>query len=237
MSLGDRLMQLLHDKGWSAAELARRANVPQPTVHRIGGGATTNPKRETVDKIARALGVKEEWLWTGKGDPHPKPGDTLLSSIDLWDDSTPIEDDEVAVPFLKEVELAAGSGRFAIEENETSTLRFGKRSLRNNGVKFDQAKCVTVRGNSMEPVLRDGATIGINIGRSGIGDIVDGEMYAIDHGGQLRVKQLYRTPTGIRFRSFNRDEHPDEEYDFKQMLDQGISILGHVFWWGMFAKR
>jgi hypothetical protein len=32
-----------------------------------------------------------------------------------------------------------GSGRFVIEESERASLRFGKRSLRHNGVQFDQA--------------------------------------------------------------------------------------------------
>ncbi|MGO1270068.1 MAG: S24 family peptidase, partial [Pseudomonas bubulae] len=96
--------------------------------------------------------------------------------------------------------------------------------------------CVTVRGNSMLPVLRDGATVGVNAGKSGIGDIVDGDLYAINHNGQLRVKQLYRLPSGIRLRSFNRDEHPDEDYSFHDIQDEQISILGHVFWWGMYAR-
>jgi phage repressor protein C with HTH and peptisase S24 domain len=149
-----------------------------------------------------------------------------------WDDSTPIEDDEVSVPFLREVELAAGSGRFAIEETESARLRFGKRSLRDNGVQSEHARCVRVRGNSMIPVLRDGATVGINIGKCALRDIVDGDLYALNHNGQLRVKQLYR----IRLRSFNRDEHEDEDYSFEEMHDQNLTILGHVFWWGMFAR-
>lgn len=159
-----------------------------------------------------------------------------LDSIDLWDDSTEVEDDEVAVPFLKEVELAAGTGRFVIEESTKASLRFGKRNLRHNGVQFDHASCVTVRGNSMLPVLRDGATVGINTTKRSIGDIIDGDLYAINHNGQLRVKQLYRLPIGIRLRSFNRDEHPDEDYTFQQMNDEQIEILGHVFWWGMYAR-
>ena len=108
--------------------------------------------------------------------------------------------------------------------------------MRHNGVQFDQAKCVTVRGNSMLPVLRDGATVGVNAGKCGIGDIIDGDLYAINHNGQLRVKQLYRLPTGIRLRSFNRDEHPDEDYSFQEIQEEQIVILGHVFWWGMYAR-
>jgi phage repressor protein C with HTH and peptisase S24 domain len=159
-----------------------------------------------------------------------------LGSIEIWDDETPLDDDEVYVPFLHEVELAAGSGRFAIEENANSRLRFNKKDLRHNGVQFSNAKCVKVGGNSMVPVLRDGATVGVNVGKNSLSDIVDGEMYAINHNGQLRVKQVYRIPTGLRLRSFNRDEHPDEDYTFQQIQEQQISILGHVFWWAMYSR-
>ena len=159
-----------------------------------------------------------------------------LGTIETWDDETPLDDDEVYVPFLHEVELAAGSGRFAIEENANSRLRFNKKDLRHNGVQFSNAKCVRVGGNSMMPVLRDGATVGVNVGKNSLSDIVDGEMYAINHNGQLRVKQVYRIPIGIRLRSFNRDEHPDEDYTFQQIQEQQISILGHVFWWAMYSR-
>ncbi|POA26446.1 MULTISPECIES: LexA family transcriptional regulator [unclassified Pseudomonas] len=159
-----------------------------------------------------------------------------LGTIETWDDETPLDEDEVYVPFLHEVELAAGSGRFAIEENANSRLRFNKKDLRHNGVQFSNAKCVKVGGNSMVPVLRDGATVGVNVGKNSLSDIVDGEMYAINHNGQLRVKQVYRIPTGLRLRSFNRDEHPDEDYTFQQIQEQQISILGHVFWWAMYSR-
>ncbi|WP_223538697.1 S24 family peptidase [Pseudomonas sp. BF-R-12] len=159
-----------------------------------------------------------------------------MSDIKPWDDETPLDDDEVYVPFLQEVELAAGSGRFVIEENDHSRLRFFKHDLRRNNVQFTNARCVTVRGNSMLPVLKDGATVGVNTGKNSFGDITDGDLYAINHHGQLRVKQVYRLPTGIRLRSFNRDEHPDEDYSFAEIQEQQIAILGHVFWWGMFAR-
>ncbi|MDI2595366.1 XRE family transcriptional regulator [Pseudomonas sp. N3-W] len=172
---------------------------------------------------------------SGAATPRIQPS-VAMSDIQPWDEDTPLDDDEVYVPFLREVELAAGSGRFAIEENEGAKLRFFKTDLRRNNVQFVNAKCVLVSGNSMLPVLRDGATVGINVGKNSLSDIVDGDMYAIAHHGQLRVKQLYRLPSGIRLRSFNRDEHPDEDYTFADIQDQQISILGHVFWWGMFAR-
>lgn len=168
--------------------------------------------------------------------PEDRSVEVALAPIQTWDENTPLSDDEVYVPFLREVELDAGTGRYTIEESNQTLLRFAKRDLRENGVQFSNARCVKVRGNSMFPVLRDGATVGINIGRTSLGEISDGDLYAISHNGQLRVKQIYRTPTGIRLRSFNRDEFPDEDYSYQDIADQQISLLGHVFWWGMFSR-
>lgn len=168
--------------------------------------------------------------------PEDRSDSIILNPIMAWDENTPLSDDEVYVPFLREVELDAGTGRYSIAEGDGSLLRFAKRDLRNNGVQFSNARCVTVRGNSMTPVLKDGATVGINTGKTSLGEIVDGDLYAINHNGQLRVKQVYRTPVGIRLRSFNRDEFPDEEYSYQDIQDQQISLLGHVFWWAMYAR-
>jgi phage repressor protein C with HTH and peptisase S24 domain len=229
------LRALLDQHGISPMELHRRTGVPQSTLSRILSGKIVDPSDKHISKIAGYFSLSTDQL-RGRADVTRAPGHSGLKDISLWDDDTPIDDDEVSVPFLREVELAAGSGRFVIEESERASLRFGKRSLRHNGVQFDQAKCVTVRGNSMLPVLRDGATVGVNAAKCAIGDIVDGDLYAINHNGQLRVKQLYRLPTGIRLRSFNRDEHPDEDYSFQDMHEEQIVILGHVFWWGMYAR-
>ena len=235
------LKELLARQGISPTELHRRTGVPQSTLSRILNGKIADPSDKHISRLAEYFGVSTDQL-RGRveisvpGDEPSPPGHEDLKDITLWDDDTPIEDDEVCIPFLREVELAAGSGRFAIEESEKSKLRFGKRSLRHNGVQFDQAKCVTVRGNSMLPVLRDGATVGVNAGKTSIGDIIDGDLYAINHNGQLRVKQLYRLPSGIRLRSFNREEHPDEDYTFQDMQEEQIAIRGHVVWWGMYAR-
>lgn len=204
-----------------------------------------NPKRNLGHALARkielAVGLKPGYLDSPQLIKVPanaviESNASSLKPIAGWDEKTPLDDDEVEVPFLREVELAAVSGRFVIQEDEGETLRFRKKNLRENGVQFSNAKCVTVRGNSMTPVLRDGATVGIDLGKTSLGDIIDGDLYAINHNGQMRVKQVFRLPSGIRLRSFNRDDHPDEDYSFQQMQDEQIAILGHVFWWGMYAR-
>ncbi len=151
-----------------------------------------------------------------------------LEPVAVWDDDTPLDGDEVELPFLKEVELSAGTGRTAIAESGKRKLRFGKYTIRNRGVDPANAVCAAVTGNSMEPILRHGATVGVDRGAT---RVIDGDMYAIDHEGQLRIKQIYRLPGGgIRLRSYNREEHPDEDYTAAE-VGKSIRIIGRI-WWG-----
>ena len=225
----------------SAMALHRSTGVPQPTLSRILSGKIVDPSDRHISRIAEYFNISTDRL-RGRDDvrapaaPETEHRHPELRDIFLWDDDTPVAEDEVSIPFLRQVELAAGSGRFAIEESDRAKLRFGKRSLRHNGVEFDHAKCVTVRGDSMLPVLRDGATVGVNAGKRTLDEVIDGDLYALNHNGQLRVKQLYRLAAGIRLRSFNRDEFPDEDYAYNDLEDEQLVILGHVFWWGMYAR-
>ncbi|WAD28761.1 helix-turn-helix transcriptional regulator [Pseudomonadaceae bacterium T75] len=155
-----------------------------------------------------------------------------LVNASVWDDETPLGDEEVEVPFLREVELAAGNGRTVIEESSDLKLRFGRQTLRKHNVQAENAVCVVIHGNSMEPRLPHGSTVSVDRGAT---SIIDGKLYALSHSGQLRVKQLYRLPGGgLRLRSFNREEYEDEDFTADEAAEQEISIIGRVWWGAMF---
>lgn len=165
--------------------------------------------------------------------PESQPAVTehaAIYPIEVWDDETPLGPDEVELPFYKEVELSAGKGSEVMLETSGRKLRFGRRSLQRKGVEPAAAACAAVTGNSMEPVLPDGSTVGID---TACKQVQDGKMYAIDHAGQLRVKLLYRLPGGgLRVRSYNEAEHPDERYEGDYVSDH-IRIIGKVFWYSV----
>ncbi|MGF7454382.1 S24 family peptidase [Pasteurella bettyae] len=150
-----------------------------------------------------------------------------VGAFDLWDRNTPLNSDEYAVPFYQDIRLAAGNG-FAddIADYNNFKLRFSKATLRKQGVQYENAVCVIADGNSMEPVIPDGTTVGIDLGNK---TIRDGKIYAINHGGLLRIKLLYNMPNEqVKIRSYNSEEHPDEIADLKD-----ISVLGKVFWYSV----
>jgi phage repressor protein C with HTH and peptisase S24 domain len=157
----------------------------------------------------------------------------LIGTMSAWDSKTPLGDDEVAIPLYKEVELAAGGGATEVIEVPGRLLRFAKSTLREAGVQEANAVCATIKGRSMERLIMDGATIGIDTGTK---HIEDGEIYAFDQDGMLRVKYLYRLPGGgVRVRSENDEEFPDETLTAEQFA--GIRMLGWVFWWSTVRRR
>lgn len=67
MKVGERVDAVMRSREWSEGELARRASIPQPTVHRIVCGESKSPRQENIQAIARAFSCSAEWLWTGTG--------------------------------------------------------------------------------------------------------------------------------------------------------------------------
>ena len=155
----------------------------------------------------------------------------FFGHMDAWDSNTPLDEDEVELPLFREVELAAGAGQTQVVENHGAKLRFAKSTLSRAGVVEENAACAFVRGNSMEPVMPDGTCVGVNTGDTAVRD---GEIYAIDHDGMLRVKYLHRRPGGgIKIVSQNASEHATEEYSAQDVIDNNIRIIGRVFWWSV----
>lgn len=53
---GDTIKRWMTDRNWSENDLSRRSGVPQPTVHRIITGFSKSPRREQIEKLAKAFG-------------------------------------------------------------------------------------------------------------------------------------------------------------------------------------
>lgn len=186
---------------------------------------------EISPRLARLIEIPKLTVYKHTHSAQPAAQEHAgIYPIEVWDDETPLGPDEVELPFYKEVELSAGKGSEVMLETSGRKLRFGRRSLQRKGVEPAAAACAAVTGNSMEPVLPDGSTVGID---TGVQQVQDGKMYAIDHAGQLRVKLLYRLPGGgLRVRSYNEAEHPDERYEGDYVADH-IRIIGKVFWYSV----
>ncbi|PHM33566.1 helix-turn-helix domain-containing protein [Xenorhabdus innexi] len=77
MTLADRLKEAMADKGLTQSALAEKAGMAQSMIWKLLSGNATKTGR-LVD-LAKALGVRPEWLSDGSGDKY-QPGETDVTA-------------------------------------------------------------------------------------------------------------------------------------------------------------
>lgn len=134
-----RIRQVLDARGWSAAELNRRAGLASPThvatILRRGGARAGG---DTLGKIAQGAGVSERWLLTGEGSPDhdddargPTYGDDatpVLENVENWPEV--VKADCLAHPDITPAEITTGSYTHADVWTLTLMLAIPMRTLR-----------------------------------------------------------------------------------------------------------
>ncbi|MFS6817213.1 MULTISPECIES: XRE family transcriptional regulator [Citrobacter] len=230
MSIAERVKLRRSELGMTQAELAAKAETSQQAIQQLEDGKTRRPRY--LPELSVALNCSVKWLLTGNDDNSDAlPPESEWGTVDAWDKNTPLPADEVEVPFLKDIEFACGDGRVHNEDHNGFKLRFSKATLRRVGANTDGSGviCFPASGDSMAPIIPDGATMAVDSNNK---RIIDGEIYAINQGELKRVKQLYRKPGGkLLIRSINRD-YEDEEAD-----ESEVEIIGFVFWYSVLRYR
>ena len=235
-TLADRIKAARKHAQLTQRSLAEKVGVEQPVISQLETGK--NLRSVHLTKIAQVCRVSPLWLSEGVGamiqdqaQPAKQAVDhelELLGELSAWDDGDPLDDDDCEVPYFAEVEFAGGNGMTEVVEVAGRKLRFSCATLRAAGVDKKCAAVARVKGRSMERLILDGAAIGFDMSDT---SIIDGEIYAFNHGGMLRTKYLYRLPQGaVRISSENDDEYPDEVMTAEQWQEE-VRMLGRVFWW------
>lgn len=228
------------ESGMTKAGFADLCDISPSVLSQMTGN---NPKRNVGDRMARKIeasfNLPSGWMDHPRTDINTTKPDTVSSvpptsrwsKIEAWDGKTPLNEDEVEVPFLKDIEFACGDGKVVGEDYNGFKLRFSKATLRRVGANSDGSGvlCFPASGDSMEPIIPDGATVAVDTGNK---RIIDGELYAINQGELKRIKQLYRKPGGkVLIRSINRD------YDDEEANENDIEVIGFVFWYSVLRYR
>lgn len=214
-TLGVRLRKLRNDKRLTQQQLGELTGVSKTSV--IYWEKDENiPKHESLVALASALNTTTAYLLYG------------IQQIEPWDDSTPLDDDEVEIPFFKDFSFACGSGSIndAIT-HEKRRLRMSKATLKGLSIDKGNAVAATASGDSMSPTINDGDTIHIDLGRK---TIKDGKIFAVSFGGLQYAKRLYNLPFGgVRIVSDNEDEFEEIRMTADEAKMQEFQIIGWIW--------
>lgn len=216
----DRISQRMKELGLQHKDLVAATGASKGTVTNWINGVN-NPTGKRLVQLAQALKTTSSWLLTGNSTPE-------FAQVEPWDSNTPLDDDEIEIPFFKDFSFACGGGSIGEAiANETRKLRMSKATLRNLSITKENAVAATASGNSMSPTIKDGDTIHVDLGRK---NIKDGKIFAICIGGLFYCKRLYNLPLGgVRIVSDNSVEFPEIQLSSQERIDQQFEIIGWVW--------
>lgn len=230
-TLAERLADALEKKnGGNQSELARFIPVSPQAVQKWVAGST-EPKGKNLERVAEFLGVPAAYLKYGENYSQPKATVHQLhqvsetSNIYARHPDEPLDDSQVSIKQSK-VYFSAGHGHEAtyeiIEDSEPATYQLSW--FQKLGINPNKVRRFKVTGDSQEPMLYEGDTVLVNMAET---NIIDGKLYAIRYGNDLRVKFLSRRLDGTLILKSINPSYKDEEVP-PALAEEHISIIGRV---------
>lgn len=210
-TLADRMKWARERASLTQPGLAEKAQVSPGTIGNLETGIRKNPRELLA--IAAALGVRPEWLKTGKGDPEPQHQGaiSLAGNVDY--------------PAVRRVrfKLSAGASGFAVEylDDDDAPIVFRRQWFESSGYDPGKLFAVRVANGSMEPGLYDGDTVVVNTAQT---DPKDGVVFAVNYEGELVIKRLVRDAGQWWLDSDN----PNKQRHPRKLCHDGTFIIGEV---------
>lgn len=234
-TLAERLKFAREKLNLTQQEVADRAGMSQPTYYKIESGKS---QRTTyLNELANVLKVTPNWLATGQGEMTALQSNISpnFEPVSDWDDATPLEADEVSIPFYKDFGVACGHGSDGVAyENEKRRLRISRATIDRIGSYKDKIMATLADGDSMSPTINDGDTIWVDMSKE---TIKDGKIFVFEYGGLFMCKRLYRLPNnGLRVVSDNADVYPEWEITGEEREQNGFKLIGWVWHWSVMER-
>lgn len=83
MEIGERLVQLIKNKGVTAYMVADETGISQSTLSRIIN-KNAKPSKVTLQSIVDYFNITQDWFLTGKGEIHQTDIEKLTESLDRY---------------------------------------------------------------------------------------------------------------------------------------------------------
>lgn len=202
MGIEDKITQILKrifEQKGSETEAAKTLGVGNVTLHNWLNPRSANPKTRTLFSALDRVGVR-----------LVEPDENLIE-YDL----------------IPKARAKAGAGGSLEVSAETEGLyAFRKDWLGMKNIHAAKAVLFDVVGDSMEPLLKEGDTLLIDKNAT---EIMDGHVYVVTLGEELKVKRIYRGLNGIILRSDNQ-RYPDVNVEGPDL--ETLQIWGRVRWVG-----
>ncbi len=203
MQVRQKLGELSRQKGTSLASLSRMLGRNTTYLQQyISKGSPRKLEEDDRRKLARFFGVAEVEL----GASQEKSYDTAR--------------DWVEVPRLS-IEVSAGPGAAAPQELPFDSFRFSQRWLREQGLEPTKLSAVRVVGDSMEPLLREGDDLLVDLAERPFRDGI----YVVRLDENLLVKRV-TSQGGGRFSLLSQNL----SYPPLSVTADQLDLLGRVVW-------
>lgn len=207
-TFAERLNAAMIAAGVSQGQLAEMVGVSQPAIQKMTSGKT-NGSRKMVE-LANALGVRPEWLSSGKGamredgqQPQSqltKTGDSDVFRLDVLDltvSAGPGIINQEFVEILRSVEYAPAEARHMFD-----------------GRKAENVRIINVRGDSMSGTIEPGDLLFVDISVKSF----DGDgIYAFLYDDTAHVKRLQKMKDKLLVISDNKIYTPWDPIEKDEM--------------------
>lgn len=211
----ERLLELAQAKGTSLAALSSMiGRNPSYLQQFIRKGSPRKLEEQDRRTLASFFGVNEAEL----GGPEPRIAEKSYAKAP----KSGILADWVEVPRL-DIGASAGPGALPDAEGPFDAFRFSKRWLTEQGLEGAQLSAITVEGDSMEPLLRDGDEILVDRAPRPFRDGV----HVVRLGDTIMVKRVASQGAGRLALLSQNLAYPPVEVSAEE-----VEIIGRVVWKG-----
>lgn len=183
MSVSERIRRAASDNGMTLKEFSSAIGISYRTVQNYVA-EERNVGAEFLAAASERLGVSASWLLTGHGPavlPEKHPYEVSTQS-----DYTPIP--------RHTVEASASHGASVGDETATEFIALHKDWLSARNLSADRLAVLSIKGDSMEPDLKDGDLILIDRAQAEPRAMDEGHIYVVRFDDDLFVKRVQHLP-------------------------------------------
>ncbi len=183
--------------------------------------ADSTPEHDKIVALADWLNVRAEWLEYGLGNMRESGNNELIEKVNHWDDSDPLSEDEISIPFYKSIPHGTTAMQCDYKDPD-GMIRLSKFDVSQANANPKFTFSFQSPDNSMEPIIRDGATVAIDTSNTAI---KNGKIYVIQYGEMYLIRSLFSLPNNrVRIKCAH-DDYPDEQIEQRE-----IQVIGKVFY-------